>query len=90
MAATGTIVLCATALLALNAVIDSSRQVSELSEVADSLMELQIELYSLTKERSQLTLDQVEAFKSQNAAIRSDYLSALTAALSVVGIDVQN
>ncbi|MEH6650214.1 MAG: methyl-accepting chemotaxis protein [Motiliproteus sp.] len=90
LAATGTIVLCATALLALNAVNNSSRQVSELGEVANALMELQIELYSLTKERSQLTPVQVEAFKSQTSATRSDNIAALTTALNAVGTDVQN
>lgn len=90
LAATGTIVLCLTALLALNAVTNSSRQVSELGAVANSLMELQIELYSLTKERSQLTPEQLEAFKSQISTTRSDNISALTAALNAVGSDIQD
>ena len=89
LAASGTLILCLTALIALNAVLDSSRQVSELGDVADSLMELQIELYSLTKQRSSLSTEQIERFKILSTDIRTGYIEALRSALTAVDMSVQ-
>ena len=89
LASSGTIILCATALIAFNTVIDSTRQVSDLGEVADSLMELQIELYALTKQRADLTTGAVDEFKTLSAEIRSSYVGALANALTAVDTSIQ-
>ncbi|MFT6915671.1 MAG: methyl-accepting chemotaxis protein [Motiliproteus sp.] len=89
LAALGTLILCATALMALTSVLDSSRQVSALREVSSALMEVEIELYALTKQRAGLRSPEIPAFEAQSAEIRSNHIQNLTTALRTVDIPVQ-
>ncbi|MFT5721515.1 MAG: methyl-accepting chemotaxis protein [Motiliproteus sp.] len=89
LAALGTLSLCATALMALNSVLESSRQVSALREVSSSLMGIEVELYALTKQRAGLTTPKIEAFKMQSAKIRNHHGELLSTALRSVDTSVQ-
>ncbi|WP_421861845.1 methyl-accepting chemotaxis protein [Motiliproteus sp.] len=89
LTAAGTIALCLTALLSLKSVTNSSEQVSQLGDVADALMELQIELYALVEQRAQLTPDNLERFSQDQQQILSVFVPALEQASSKTEDSVQ-
>ncbi|MEH6648703.1 MAG: hypothetical protein V7707_01615 [Motiliproteus sp.] len=47
LAASGTLILAITAIMALNSVLSTSNQVSELSDISGALIELEIKLFKL-------------------------------------------
>ena len=89
LTATGTIALCLTALLSLKSVLNSAEHVSELGDVADALMELQIELYALAEQRSMLTPEQLDSFAEGRSAILTKFVPILEEVTSEVDQQIQ-
>ena len=89
LTALGTIALCLTALLSLKSVFETGDQVNQLGEVADALMELQIELFSLAEQRNLLTPDTLNDFIGKRETILTEFIPALQQAVGQVDPSIQ-
>ncbi|MEH6649873.1 MAG: methyl-accepting chemotaxis protein [Motiliproteus sp.] len=92
LAASGTLILAITAIMALNSVLSTSNQVSQLSDISGALIELEIKLFKLNDHRSSLTSSAVDQYQTEIGLIDSGPLQSLRDAASRqqnVDIDVK-
>lgn len=77
LTAASTIVLCATALIALESILSNNQQVNRFGKVSGALVQLENQLYGLTQSRSQLTPATLEDFDARLTNVNDIHITTL-------------